>query len=132
VEETTTALTTSTMSPTCQQQSSRRASALGWVMEPLKVSAGSKVNASNSGTLAAQRYAVGIRAIYDVDPRHRPGISYPLKLFWSLYPQSSSRSWPSTSSPSTWILVLGWGSAPYSQPWPARTSSVQPSPTATR
>jgi hypothetical protein len=58
----------------------------GWIMEPASVAAGSKVYASNFGdpSLPADARSEYARFTMSV-PIHRPGVSYPLKLFWSLY-----------------------------------------------
>jgi hypothetical protein len=58
----------------------------GWVIEPPAVSAGSKVYASNFGDPSLPSDSTSEYARFTMSiPVHRPGISYPLKLFWSLY-----------------------------------------------
>jgi hypothetical protein len=58
----------------------------GWVMEPPVMKAGTKVYSSNFGdpTLPSDTQSEYARFTVSI-PVHRPGISYPLKLFWSLY-----------------------------------------------
>jgi hypothetical protein len=58
----------------------------GWVIEPPEVSAGTKIYASNFGdpTLPSDTQSEYARFTMKL-PVHRPGIGYPLKLFWSLY-----------------------------------------------